>query len=102
MAEQENILTEQDFERKSEDMHDGNIVLRTDRLVKIFKKRRVVNEVSINISQGQIVGLLGPNGAGKTTIFRMVVGLLTPRNLVLSLTPIQRVSAGVRQARSRQ
>jgi len=78
MAEQENILTEQVFERKSAEMPDGNIALRTEKLVKIFKKRRVVNEVSITISQGQIVGLLGPNGAGKTTIFRMVVGLLTP------------------------
>ncbi len=54
------------------------MVLRTDGLVKIFKKRKVVNEVSIKITQGKIVGLLGPNGAGKTTIFRMVVGLLTP------------------------
>ena len=56
-----------------------NRVLRTEALVKIFKKRKVVNGVSIKISQGQIVGLLGPNGAGKTTTFRMVVGLLTPQ-----------------------
>ncbi len=56
-----------------------NRVLRTEALVKIFKKRKVVNGVSIKISQGQIVGLLGPNGAGKTTTFRMVVGLLTPK-----------------------
>jgi len=54
--------------------------LRTDKLTKIFKKRKVVNVVSIKISQGQIVGLLGPNGAGKTTTFRMVVGLLTPES----------------------
>jgi len=53
-------------------------LLKTDTLVKVFKKRRVVNGVSISISQGQIVGLLGPNGAGKTTTFRMVVGILTP------------------------
>jgi len=56
----------------------NHIVLRTEGLVKIFKKRKVVNGMSIEISQGQIVGLLGPNGAGKTTTFRMVVGLLSP------------------------
>jgi len=54
------------------------MLLRTEGLVKIFKKRRVVNGVSIGISQGEIVGLLGPNGAGKTTTFRMVVGSLAP------------------------
>jgi len=55
-----------------------HMVLRTESLVKTFRKRRVVNGVSILIEQGQIVGLLGPNGAGKTTTFRMVVGILTP------------------------
>lgn len=59
---------------------DNRITLRTEGLIKIFKRRKVVNSVSINISQGQIVGLLGPNGAGKTTTFRMVVGILTPNN----------------------
>ncbi|MFC1692978.1 LPS export ABC transporter ATP-binding protein [Candidatus Latescibacterota bacterium] len=54
------------------------MVLRTEGLVKIFSRRKVVNNLSIHISQGEIVGLLGPNGAGKTTTFRMVVGLLTP------------------------
>jgi lipopolysaccharide export system ATP-binding protein len=53
-------------------------VLRTVGLVKRFKKRTVVNGVSVHIGQGQIVGLLGPNGAGKTTTFRMVVGILHP------------------------
>lgn len=53
-------------------------VLRTENLVKRFKKRTVVNGVSVHISQGEIVGLLGPNGAGKTTTFRMVVGILRP------------------------
>ncbi len=53
-------------------------VLRTDGLVKRFKKRTVVNGVSVHIGQGEIVGLLGPNGAGKTTTFRMVVGILRP------------------------
>ena len=52
--------------------------LRSESLVKIYRKRRVVNEVSIEVSQGEIVGLLGPNGAGKTTTFYMVVGLIRP------------------------
>ncbi|AIE85591.1 LPS export ABC transporter ATP-binding protein [Fimbriimonas ginsengisoli] len=47
-------------------------------LVKVYKGRRVVNEVSYDISQGEIVGLLGPNGAGKTTTFYMTVGLVKP------------------------
>lgn len=55
-------------------------VLRTDGLVRRFRKRTVVRGVSITISQGQIVGLLGPNGAGKTTTFRMVVGILGPNS----------------------
>ena len=64
--------------RGSEYLKQNGMVLRTEGLVKIFKKRKVVNKVSIKISQGQIAGLLGPNGAGKTTTFRMVVGLLRP------------------------
>lgn len=52
--------------------------LRSEGLVKIYRKRKVVNEVSIQVSQGEIVGLLGPNGAGKTTTFYMVVGLIRP------------------------
>lgn len=47
-------------------------------LVKEFRKRRVVNEVDLHVSQGEIVGLLGPNGAGKTTTFYMIVGLIPP------------------------
>ena len=53
-------------------------VLRTDNLVKKYGKRTVVNHVSINVTQGEIVGLLGPNGAGKTTTFYMTVGLIRP------------------------
>lgn len=53
-------------------------VLRTENLVKRYGKRTVVNHVSIDVTQGEIVGLLGPNGAGKTTTFYMTVGLLTP------------------------
>lgn len=47
-------------------------------LVKEFRKRRVVNNVDLHVSQGEIVGLLGPNGAGKTTTFYMIVGLISP------------------------
>ncbi len=53
-------------------------VLRADRLIKAFGRRRVVNEVSVDVKNGEIVGLLGPNGAGKTTTFYMIVGLLPP------------------------
>ena len=49
-------------------------------LKKSFKKRTVVNGVSLNVSKGEIVGLLGPNGAGKSTSFYMIVGLLKPEN----------------------
>ena len=52
--------------------------LRTEDLVKKYRTRTVVNHVSINVKQGEIVGLLGPNGAGKTTTFYMTVGLVTP------------------------
>ena len=57
---------------------DGHMVLRTDNLVKKYKQRTVVNHVSINVTQGEIVGLLGPNGAGKTTTFYMTTGLIAP------------------------
>ena len=52
--------------------------LRTDDLVKKYGQRTVVNNVNIEVEQGEIVGLLGPNGAGKTTTFYMVVGLIKP------------------------
>ena len=52
--------------------------LRAEQLVKRYKQRTVVNNVSIEVSQGEIVGLLGPNGAGKTTSFYMIVGLIKP------------------------
>ena len=64
--------------RENKNPKKNGMVLRTEGLVKIFKKRKVVNKVSIKINQGQIAGLLGPNGAGKTTTFRLVVGLLRP------------------------
>lgn len=52
--------------------------LHTNKLVKKYKSRRVVDEVSVSVEQGEIVGLLGPNGAGKTTTFYMIVGLISP------------------------
>ena len=54
------------------------MVLRAEGLVKRYGKRTVVNDVSINVRQGEIVGLLGPNGAGKTTSFYMTTGLIVP------------------------
>lgn len=52
--------------------------LRAEHLIKTYKKRTVVNDVSFHVRQGEIVGLLGPNGAGKTTSFYMIVGLIKP------------------------
>jgi lipopolysaccharide export system ATP-binding protein len=52
--------------------------LSTDQVVKVYSKRRVVNEVSIEVNAGEVVGLLGPNGAGKTTTFYMIVGMIRP------------------------
>lgn len=54
------------------------MILRTENLVKKYRSRTVVNHVSIEVGQGEIVGLLGPNGAGKTTTFYMTVGLVVP------------------------
>jgi len=53
-------------------------LIRTEKLVKAYKGRKVVREVEINVKAGEIVGLLGPNGAGKTTSFYMIVGLIRP------------------------
>ena len=52
--------------------------LRGEGLTKIYRKRRVVDDIVISVTQGEIVGLLGPNGAGKTTTFYMLVGLIPP------------------------
>ena len=78
-----------DVETETLHMPDGDIVergvitpergiLRTDNLIKRYGRRTVANHVSIEVTQGEIVGLLGPNGAGKTTTFYMTVGLITP------------------------
>lgn len=54
-------------------------VLSAEGLVKVYRGRRVVNDVALRVAQGEIVGLLGPNGAGKTTVFYMLVGLISPQ-----------------------
>ncbi len=54
--------------------------IRAEHLVKAYKKRRVVDDVSIELDQSEVVGLLGPNGAGKTTTFYMVTGLVRPNS----------------------
>ena len=77
-AEIENVEAEQSEASEPAKAADGKMVLRTDNLVKKYGKRTVVNHVSIDVTQGEIVGLLGPNGAGKTTTFYMTVGLVQP------------------------
>src|SRR6187551_3129014 len=57
-----------------------SLMIHTKNLVKVYGSRTVVNNVSFEVSQGEIVGLLGPNGAGKTTSFYQVVGLVKPDN----------------------
>lgn len=83
---QENIVEENKVlevsdevvEPLTESENDTGMVLRTDNLVKKYGRRTVVDHVSINVTQGEVVGLLGPNGAGKTTTFYMTTGLVTP------------------------
>jgi lipopolysaccharide export system ATP-binding protein len=57
---------------------NGRRVLRTEEVSKSYRKRRVVDNVSVSVATGEVVGLLGPNGAGKTTTFYMIVGMITP------------------------
>jgi lipopolysaccharide export system ATP-binding protein len=66
--------------RKSEKqlMKNKEVILRADHLTKTFNNRAVVNDVSISIKKGEIVGLLGPNGAGKSTTFYMIIGRIIP------------------------
>ena len=61
------------------------MILKAENLVKKYKQRTVVNDVSFQVEQGEIVGLLGPNGAGKTTSFYMIVGLVKPNQGLVSL-----------------
>jgi lipopolysaccharide export system ATP-binding protein len=65
-------------ERPQESWLQDGSTLKATGLVKAYRKRKVVNEVEVTVSQGEIVGLLGPNGAGKTTTFYMIVGLISP------------------------
>ncbi len=82
---------------------EENKVLRTEHLVKIYGKRTVVNDVSFELHQGEIVGLLGPNGAGKTTSFYMTTGLVLPNagriflnNIEITDYPVyKRAQAGI-------
>lgn len=70
------------------------MILRSENLVKKYGKRAVVNQVSIEVAQGEIVGLLGPNGAGKTTNFYMIVGLIRPNGgkIFLDTTDITKLA----------
>ena len=78
-------------------------ILRSDGLVKRYKNRTVVNKVTIQVRQGEIVGLLGPNGAGKTTTFYMIVGMVRPNggkvfaddNEITSMPMYQRARLGI-------
>lgn len=78
VAPVENELNEELPQAEPETEEEAKMVLRTDNLVKKYGKRTVANHVSIEVTQGEIVGLLGPNGAGKTTTFYMTTGLITP------------------------
>ena len=69
-----------DFQLNELNHEDTHMDLRAEGLVKRYGKRTVVNDVSINVRQGEIVGLLGPNGAGKTTSFYMTTGLVIPND----------------------
>ena len=66
------------MDEQNKNMEPEHLVLRTEGLVKRYGKRTVVNDVSFDVKQGEIVGLLGPNGAGKTTSFYMTTGLIVP------------------------
>ena len=73
-------MSTNDFQLNEQNHEDTHMELRAEGLVKRYGKRTVVNDVSINVRQGEIVGLLGPNGAGKTTSFYMTTGLVIPND----------------------
>lgn len=86
-----------------EPTQNSRSILRSDGLVKRYKNRTVVNQVTIQVRQGEIVGLLGPNGAGKTTTFYMIVGMIRPNggrvftddNEITSMPMYQRARLGI-------
>jgi lipopolysaccharide export system ATP-binding protein len=71
------------------------MILRASNLIKKYKQRTVVNDVSFYVEQGEIVGLLGPNGAGKTTSFYMIVGLIKPNDGTIHLVDNQGVDEDI-------
>ena len=73
-------MSTNDFQLNNQNHEDTHMELHAEGLVKRYGKRTVVNDVSINVRQGEIVGLLGPNGAGKTTSFYMTTGLVIPND----------------------
>lgn len=73
-------MSTNDFQLNEQSHEETHMELRAEGLVKRYGKRTVVNDVSINVRQGEIVGLLGPNGAGKTTSFYMTTGLVLPND----------------------
>jgi lipopolysaccharide export system ATP-binding protein len=75
-------------------------ILRAEKLVKKYKKRTVVNGVSLEVNQGEVVGLLGPNGAGKTTSFYMIVGMIKPNDGLVFLDE-QEITSKAMYKRSR-
>lgn len=79
----------QQISNKAVAMENEKMVLRTENLYKKYGKRMVVNDVSIYVEQGEIVGLLGPNGAGKTTTFYMTTGLVTPNSGRIFLNDVE-------------
>ncbi len=68
---------------------NGRSTLEAKNLVKIYRRRKVVNDMDLQVTQGEIVGLLGPNGAGKTTCFYMIVGLIPPTGGVVYLDDVE-------------
>ena len=86
--EETDIIVTETTDAETAPEPDEKMVLRTDNLVKKYGQRTVVNHVSIDVTQGEIVGLLGPNGAGKTTTFYMTVGLITPNEGQIFLNDI--------------
>lgn len=81
MTDKQHVFVDPDAETltgNESQSNESRKVLRAENLLKRYQKRAVVNNVSVQVQQGEIVGLLGPNGAGKTTTFYMIVGMIRP------------------------